>query len=189
MANNHSLQEVFKKYLESEQLPELNRRIAGLIAAGALSRAGFDELIASADFSVCPGLKETLLDLTLVFIHKCVQDHELSDQEMHELRTLLTVFRIEEGQLRPAAVQEILTNQVMRILEDRYVTKQEDILQKDLQRVFGLSYDQYVAVLRPLAIQCIQGLERKRLTTQNQEELQLIISSIQNLRGTFLVSI
>ena len=192
MANQHSIQDVFQQYLDSEELSEPIRRVAKLIASGALSRRSFDELMASEDFSASSHVKESLLDLILVFARKCIQDHELSEEEMSELATLTTIFRIEEGdfyQLRPAVVHEVLTAQATRILEDRYVTKQEDILQRDLQRVFGLSYDQYVTFLRPLVKQRIQELERMRLTAQNQDKLKSIESSIQNLRRIFLVSL
>ena len=192
MANPHSIQDVFQQHLDSEELPEPIRKIAKLIASGELSRGSFDELMASEGLSAPSHLKESLLDLILVFARKCIQDHELSEKEMSELWTLTTIFRIEEGdfyQLRPAVVQEILTAQATRILEDRYVTKQEDILQRNLQRVFGLSYDQYVTFLRPLVKQRIKQLERMRLTTQNQDNLKSIESSIRNLRRIFLVSL
>ncbi len=190
MTNNYFLQDVFREYLDSEELSEPIRRVVKLIASGGLSRRSFDELLVAEDLSASSHPKEALLDLILVFTRKCIQDHELSEEEMSELRTLTTIFRIEEGdfyQLRPDAVQEILTAQAMRILEDRYVTKQEDILQRDLQRVFGFSYDQYVAFLRPLVKQHIQELDSRKLNTENKDDLNLIDSSTQNLRRIFLV--
>ncbi len=138
-----------------------------------------------------PNLKETLLDLTLVFTRECLEDHELSGAEIAELDRLVTIFRIEEGdfyELRRDAVQEVVSTQAMWVLQDRYVTDQEEVLQRDLQRLFGLSYDQYVAFLRPLAKKHIEELESKKLATQDREELKSIDSSIRNLRGVFLVA-
>lgn len=188
---NYSLREVFLRYLDSNKLSGAMGSICSLIASGTLSRASFDELLAAQGLSGAPNLKETLLDLVLVFTRECVKDHELSKAEMDELQSLTTVFRIEEGEfyeLRREAIREVISAQAARMLEDRYVTDQEEVLQRDLQRVFGLGYDQYVSLLRPLAKKHIDGLEKKRLVTQNRDELKLIESSIRNLRGVFLVT-
>ena len=192
MAVKYSLRQVARRYLDSEKLSGPIRLIGELIASGAFSRASFDGLMKAEGLSGAPNLKEILLDLTLVFTRDCVADHELSEAEIGELETLVTIFRIEEGdfyKLRRDAVQEIISAQAMWMLEDRYVTDQEEILQRDLQRLFGLSYDQYVGLLRPLAMKHIEELENRRLATEDREELKSIDSSIQNLRSVFLGSI
>lgn len=191
MADKHSLRDVARRYLDSEKLSGPIRLIGELIASGAFSRASFDGLMKAEGLSGAPNLKEILLDLTLVFTRDCVEDHELSEAEIDELETLVTIFRITEGdfyELRRDAVQEIISAQAMWMLEDRYVTDQEEILQRDLQRLFGLSYDQYVGLLRPLAKKHIEQLESRRLVTQDRGELKSIDSSIQNLRSVFLVA-
>ena len=190
MADKYSFHEVFRRYLDSERISGAMRPICSLIASGAFSHASFDKLIANEGLSGAPNLKETLLDLILVFARECVEDHELSRAELDELEILTTVFRIEEGnfyELRRDAVQEVLGHQTRWMLQDRYVTNQEEVLQRDLQRLFGLSYDQYVALLRPLVRTHIDGLENRKLAIQDREELKLIESCIQNLRGVFLV--
>ncbi len=191
MTDKISLREVFRRHLDSEELSGPVRSIGELIASGAFSRASFDGLIEAEGLSGTPNLKETLLDLTLACTRKCVEDHKLSEAEIDELENLVTIFRITEGdfyELRREAVQEVISAQAMWMLEDEYVTEQEEILQRDLQRLFGLSYDQYVALLRPLAKKHIEQLESRRLTTQDREKLKLIDSSIRNLRGVFLVA-
>lgn len=190
MTDKITLRDVIRRYLDSEKLPEPIRSIGELIASGALSRASFDELIQTEGLLGAPNLKESLLDLTLVFTRKCVEDHNLSEVEMAELDSLVTIFQIEEGDFyehRRDAVQEIISAQAKWILQDRYVTEQEEVLQRDMQWLFGLSYDQYVALLRPLVEVHIEELERKKSATQDLEELKFIDDSIRNLRGIFLV--
>ena len=190
MTNKYSLREEFRRYLDSEELSGPIRSIGKLIASGAFSRASFDELMETEGLSGAPNLKGTLLDLTLAFTRKCVADHKLSAAEIDELETLVTIFRITEGdfyEFRREAVQEVISEQAMWMLGDQYVTEQEEVLQRDLQRLFGLSYDQYVLLLRPLATKHIEKLESKKLATRDPEELTLIDSSIRNLRGLFLV--
>ena len=188
--DKNTLLDVIRRYLDSEKLPDLIRSIGELITSGEFSRASFNELIQTEGLLGTLNLKETLLDITLAFTRKSVEDHYLSKEEMAELDNLVTIFRIEEGdfyELRRNAVQEIISAQAMWMLQDQYVTEREEVLQRDMQRLFGLSYDQYVALLRPLAKKHIEELESKKLATQDREELKLIDASIQNLRSVFLV--
>jgi hypothetical protein len=191
MPHKNSLQEVFRRYLESERLPDATRSIVELIASGGLSRASFDKLLQSRELLSAPNLKEILLDLTLVFTRECLADHELTEAEKDDLDALVTHFRIEEGDfynLRRAQLQELITAQAVWMLQDRYVTDQEEVLQRDLQRVLGLSYDQYVELLRPLAKKHVEELEGKRILTQDRDELKSIDSGIRNLRDVFIIA-
>lgn len=190
MADKNSLRDVIRRYLDSEKLPDSIRLISELIASEKLSRASFDELIQTEELLRVSNLKEALLDLTLIFARQCVENHCLSDVEIAELDSLVTIFRIEEGdfyELRRDAVQEIISAQAMWMLQDQYVTEQEEVLQRDMQRLFGLSYDQYVALLRLLAKKHIEELERRKLATQGCEELKVVNDAIRNLRGIFLL--
>lgn len=188
--DKNSLRAVIRRYIDSGKLPYPIRSIGELISSGTLSRTSFDELMQTKELLSAPSLKETLLDLTLIFMRECVKDHNLSEVEMTELDSLVSIFRIEEGdfyEFRRDAVQEVISAQAKWILQDRYVTEQEEVLQRDLQRLLGLSYDQYVALLRTLAEVHIEELERKKLTSQGHDELKFIDDSIRNLRGVFLV--
>lgn len=190
MADKNSLRDVIRRYFDSEKLPDSIRSIGELIASDKFSRVSFEELMQTEGLLRAPNLKETFLDLALVFTRECVEDHYLSEMEIAELDNLVTIFRIEEGdfyELRRDAVQEIISTQALWMLQDQYVTEQEEVLQRGLQRLFGLSYDQYVALLRPLAKKHIDELESKKLATHDREELKFINASIRNLRGVFLV--
>jgi hypothetical protein len=191
VAETYSLREVFRQYLDTEKPTGPICAIGKLIASGAFSRASFDELAQTKDISGAWNFQETLLDVALIFTQKCVDDHELSEAEIAELETLITIFQIEEGKFfkfRRDALQKVTCAQTTWVLKDRYVTEQEDILQGKFQRLFGLSYDQYVGLLRPLAKEYIEELEGSRLAIQDREELELIDSCIRNLRGVFLVA-
>ena len=191
MTDKNSLRDVIRRYLDSEKLSDSIRAIGELIASDKFSRASFEELMQTEGLLGAPNLKVTLLDLTLVFMRACVDDHYLSKVEIAELDSLVTIFRIDEGdfyELRRDAVQEIISAQAVWMLEDQYMTEQEEIFQRDMQRLFGLSYDQYVALLRPLAKKHIEELERRKLATQDRDKLKLIDDSIRNLRGIFLAS-
>jgi len=191
VTKTYSLGEVFRQYLDSEAISEKIRTIGELIVSGNLSQESFDALARAMEKAGTRILKETLLDLTLVFARKCVENHELAESEMADLDTLIAIFRIGEGdfyELRRDAVRQVIGAQVMWILRNWHVTVEEEVLQRDLQRLFGLGYDQYVALVRPLAKECIEELESEKLATQDLKELALIDSHIRNLRGVFLVA-
>jgi hypothetical protein len=166
------------------------RSIVELLASDAFSSASFERLVETEVLPRNLNIQETLLDLTLVFARRCVDDHRLSEAEIDELESFVAIFRINESdfhKLRSDAVKEIVYAQAVWILEDEYVTEEEEIRQSDLQRLFGFSYDQYVSLLRPLAKQHIKRLEGRRMANEDREELKLIEASIQNLRSVFLV--
>jgi hypothetical protein len=191
MSSEFSLQEVFREYLETaELLPRPALLIAGLIASGEFSIDRLEELCVTEGLGEPNDTKEILVDFVLVFARKCLEDHRLSQSEMFVLRALIEIFRIEEGEfatLRPYELQAVLEAQVASILGDHYVTNEEEILQADLQRVFGLGYDQYVNFLRPFVRPRLEQLENRRLITEDAAELRLLNSCIANLCSVFLI--
>lgn len=190
MTDTFSRSEVFRRYFDSKELSVPVRSIVELLASDTFSSDSFDRLIQSEALPRNLNIQETLLDLALVFARQCVDDHRLSEAEIHDLESMVAIFRINKNdfhRLRRDAVKEIVYAQAVWILDDEYVTEEEEIRQNNLQRLFGFSYDQYVSLLRPLAKQHITRLEGSRMANKDREELRLIEASIQNLRSVFLV--
>jgi len=190
MTNSFSRIEVFRKYLDTRNLSDPIRSVVELLTSDVFSSDSFDRLVATEVQPNNLDIRENLLDLILVFARSCVDDHRLSEEEIYELENISMIFRINKSdfrRLRSDAVNEIIYAQAVWILEDDYVTEKEEILQNDLQRLFGFSYDQYVSLLRPFAKQQIKRLEGRRMANDDRQELNLIEASIQNLRSVFLV--
>ena len=82
MTDKYSLRNIMQRYIDSEKLPYPIRSIGELIASGAFSRTSFDELMQTKELLNAVNLKETLLDLTLIFTRECVKDHDLSEAEI-----------------------------------------------------------------------------------------------------------
>lgn len=189
-ANSLSRTEAFRQYLESNEISEPVRSVVKLLASDEFSASTFDEIVITEIQPRNLDIQQNLLDLVLVFARRCVDDHRLSEEEISELKKISTIFRISKGdfrRLRRDAVNLIVYAQTVWILEDNYVTEEEEIRQNDLQRLFGFSYDQYVSLLRALAKQHIKRLESRIMGDTEPEELKLIDASIQNLRSVFLV--
>jgi hypothetical protein len=190
MTDTFTRTEVFRRYFDSKELSGPIRSITELLASDAFSSDSFERLIETELLPRNLNVQEALLDLVLIFARRCVDDHKLSEAEIHELERMVAVFRINKSdfrRLRGDAVKEIVYSQAVWILEDDYVTEKEEICQSDLQRLFGFSYDQYVSLLRTLAKQHIKRLEGRKIANQDREELRLIEASIQNLCSVFLV--
>jgi len=190
MTNSFSRIEVFRKYLDTRNLSDPIRSVVELLTSDVFSSDNFDRLVATEVQPINLDIRENLLDLILVFARRCVDDHRLAGEEIYELENIAMIFRINKSdfrRLRSNAVNEIIYAQAVWILEDDYVTEKEEILQNDLQRLFGFSYDQYVSFLRPFAKQQIKRLEGRRMANDDRQELNLIEASIQNLRSVFLV--
>ncbi len=190
MSDTFIRSEVFRRYFDSKELSGPIRSITDLLASDAFSANSFDRLIETEVIPPNLNIQEILLDLALIFARRCVDDHKLTKAEIHELERMVAVFRIngrDFNRLRGDAVKQIVYAQAVWILEDDYVTEEEEIRQNDLQRLFGFSYDQYVSLLRTLAKQHIKRLEGRRMATKDREELKLIEASTQNLCSVFLV--
>lgn len=182
--------QVFQRYFDSKELSGPIRSIVELLVSDAFSSVSFDRLVENEVLPRNLNIQENLLDLALVFARTCVDDHRLSVAEIRELESFVAIFRINESDFRRFRgddVKAIVYAQAVWILEDEYVTEEEEIRQSDLQRLFGFSYDQYVSLLRPLAKQHIKRLEGRRMANDNREELKLIEAATQNLRSVFLV--
>lgn len=189
--NDHTLSTIFQHYLETENPNGYLKKISELMISENLSRNTFDSMLEDEGLTGAPNLKESLLDLILYYAERCIQDHELSDEEQQNIWILCTIFRVEDGdfvKFRERAVQNIITTQISWILKDRFVSNSEELLQSNIQRAFGLGYDQYVNFAKPIIKTHIKELEEMYSNSQSSTDKEKILFCIQNLRGVFIIS-
>jgi hypothetical protein len=187
----YSLSAVFQQYIETENVSNILRKIAELVASEKLSRKTFNDLVSEEGFSNSEQLRELLLDQILYYANACVQDHELSEDEKKNLWILTTVFQIKDGdflKFRKKHVQIIFETQIKQMIQDRSVSDADEILLSDLQRVFGLGYDDYVSLVKPTVRSYIMELEARKQHYQIVEDIQHLDRYIQDLRSIFLIS-
>jgi hypothetical protein len=160
MNGSQCLSTVFSTLYKSEVPPDPIGRIVQLLMSGTLRPATFQE--ACNAVGAGPGsLKESLVDLVLQFTRVCISDHLLTAEENSSIQWLKGVFKIREGdfyRLRRDEVQEILVAEIRRILDDNRVDPVESLHQVDLQRAFGLSYDQWLELTRGPVDEIVNGL-------------------------------
>jgi len=180
----YSLPFVFSHYLESEKPDGISKRIAEFIVSENLSRVTFERMLEVEGINDIPSLKEILLDQVLHYANTCVQDHELTDDEQNNLLLLNILFRIQEGDFlnfRKSVVQYILSMQISHIIHDRLITKSEEIFLADLQRIFGLSTNQYISLIQPSIGAHIEELDVWKANSQSPDEREQIETCIRVL--------
>jgi hypothetical protein len=159
--NSYSMSAVLSAYLAANQLPEELAEIIGELATEGISTENFHELRGRIQMVLDRSQKEQVLDLIIYYIRSCIRDHELSDAEKQDLQRLLTLFRVKEGEfyrLQRNEITDLLTMEVSRLILDGKLEKKEDLYQTELQRLLGLSYDQYVELTRGYVLETLDEL-------------------------------
>ncbi|NWG14807.1 MAG: hypothetical protein HXY20_14875 [Acidobacteria bacterium] len=141
------IRKAFAKYIEDKHPTGSLASVVQLLAAGTLSPDDFNAAIAH-DYAF---YREGLLDLVLYLIEFCIEDHQLSHEELLAVRTVKRLLHINEGDLyglRRREIQGLMCREIDRILSDENVDDVEALHQARLQEVFDLGYDQYRELAR-----------------------------------------
>lgn len=145
------MRDLFTRYVVAHRPEGALGAVADLLAEDALSRDGFDAIVAEHGVADDRGFRDGLLDLVLHAARDAVKDHCLSTEEAEALRRLTVTFRVREGEFttrRRAEVAALLQREVHRLLADDVVDGTEAAYADQLQRVFGLGYDEYLTLVR-----------------------------------------
>lgn len=103
-------------------------------------------------------LKLESLDFLLGYAGYILEDGVITSGEAYDFAALKRVFSIQEGdflQFRNFHVREVLKKEFIRIYSDRFVDDKEELLQVDLQGMFGLSYDQFEEIKQDEVIRAL----------------------------------
>jgi hypothetical protein len=141
------LSESFTNYRASDQPPGIKAEVAALLANNNLSTDTLDELCVKHRTQDLSTFKTEMLDLVLFYIKCCLQDHRLSAAEKAAIDYLKGMLKIDEGDFynfKRNETKELLTLEIIRILDDKNVDTAEALYKVDLQKLFGLSYDEFL---------------------------------------------
>ena len=150
-SNSHTFPTIFRQYVIPADASSALKEIVTHLIADNLLRATFDEVCSKYGLKHSIDLKEELLDLVLFYIRSCLTDHPLTADEISNVHRLKLIFHIREGNLhssRGEEINEILVAEIAKILSDKSVDPAEALRLVDLQRVFDLSYDQFLQLVR-----------------------------------------
>ncbi|MCL7714441.1 hypothetical protein [Stenotrophomonas mori] len=137
--------------LQAIQAYRETHAVTGLFAQclARLEDKGFS-LLRDPDASA-PDVRHGASALIVHCIASALDDHRISPTEMDSISALKRIYAIEEGDLlalQKAAIHDLLSQEMQRILADEQVDRAEALLQSDLQRALDLGYDDYLRLTR-----------------------------------------
>jgi hypothetical protein len=138
--------------------------LSSILATGVLDPATFRAHVARHGVRKETWFRLQVLDLAFGFVQATVTDRHLTRESLADIRALTTFLEIPDGEFlehRPAEIAALLGVQLERILEDLEISSDEELYQLDLQSVFGLGYDDYLALTRRALEQAHVDLSRQ----------------------------
>lgn len=151
---------VFSTLLSNSQQSGAIRKIVELLASDSCTPRTVNKVC--SEYSIQPAdLKEEILDLVLYYVEDCLSDHTLTVQEKSDIRLLKLSLGIEEGDfynLRRERVQHLLVIEIRLMLTDKTVDPAEGLHKVELQKIFDLSYDQWLELTRSPADEIVNSL-------------------------------
>lgn len=125
--------------------------LAVLLSQGTLEPAVFSAHVQVHGLDGEDWFKRQVLDLSIGFILNGLGANTLTADYLADIRTVNAFLHIADGDFyafRPAEVAAVLGEQLALILEDAEISRDEELLQVELQAAFGLGYDEYLALGR-----------------------------------------
>ena len=165
-----SLQESVSQLIATKNYHEVIKDALLLIVDGKMNSIALNELLASKNIRRISDMKEHTLDVILDYAEMILEDDVLTDEEMTNMRFMKMFFNIQERDFekngKSKRVEEILTSQLERLYADNVIDEKEMLHKSDLQGLFGLSYDEYSAIVNKVAEKALQrGANIKDLDT------------------------
>ena len=122
----------------------------------AILASGADDPLACANAANLQGAtgeewyRRECVDLVLGYVKHLVEDVTLDADAVRDVTVLKARLRIPHGdftELRPVVVARVLQDQLELLLADGHIDRTEDLYQVELQGMFDLGYDEYLALI------------------------------------------
>ena len=156
-----TLQDAVKKLLTTQKYNDKVIAILQLVSDGKMRLPDVDATLTQIKVKRITDLKDKLVDVLFDYINLCLEDDVLTQSEMQDFQTLQRFFRIQEGDFirchKEHEIKNVLTEQLRKIQSDNVVDKAEALMKNDLQAMFGLSYDQFLAIENEVSKESIKS--------------------------------
>lgn len=115
-------------------------------------------------------IKEYTLDVILDYSLLLLEDDVLTEEEMNNIRLLKLFLGVEEGDFyrngKQNEVKHILSEQLTKLYADNVIDAKEVLMKGDLQALFGLSYNEFDAIVHDIAKDAVaRGADVRNLDT------------------------
>ncbi len=185
-----TINQAFSTYKHTGNISENFAEIVRLLAEDSIQNPKFRALIPPKEEKEYSAMRLDLIDLMLFYIKSCIKDHYLTPDECTDAIYLKMIFRINEEELyflKLEEIEQLLLDQIYKILSDQSVNPSEALQQAELQRCFGLSYDQFLQITRPHIDQIINKLLRQITMdgTVTKSEREMLTQQILDLNTVY----
>jgi hypothetical protein len=139
--------------------------------------------------------RKLVLDLLLNCVGSLLEDRPLSDAELATIGDIKKHLDVREGDFfkhRPVEIAGFLCAELEKILDDLTIDTVEDVYQVELQRVFDLSYDQYLQLARRAFEEARESLQaglRVAEQTRDSEQLRYLAEKARFLEPIFQLAL
>lgn len=156
-----TLQDAIQKLLATKKYNDKVVAILQLIVVGKMRIPDVEETLVQNKIKRITDLKDQLVNVMFDYIDVCLEDDVLTQSEMQDFRVMQRFFRIQEGDFirchKEREIKKVLTEQLRKMQSDKVVDKTEALMKNDLQAMFGLSYDQFLAIENEVSKESIKG--------------------------------
>ncbi|MBO7476421.1 MAG: hypothetical protein J6U04_00635 [Salinivirgaceae bacterium] len=156
-----TLQDAVQKLLAIKKYNDKTIAILQLIIDGKMRLPDVEATLTQIKIKRITDLKDQLVNVMFDYIDLCLEDDVLTQSEMQDFQTLQRFFRIQEGDFirchKEREIKNVLTEQLRKIQSDKVVDKSEALMKNDLQAMFGLSYDQFLAIENEVSKESIKN--------------------------------
>lgn len=125
-----------------------------LILSDKMNSLDRDNVLHSYGIRRITDIKSHTLPVILDYAIVSLEDNFLEETEMRNIKMLKLFFAIEEGDFEKNSLQrrveEIIILQLQRIYADGVLDTADALQMGELQNLFGLSYDQFEAIVKRL---------------------------------------
>lgn len=150
----NQLQTAVTQLLTKNEYHPVIVRLLQLILSDKMNSLDRDNVLHSYGIRRITDIKSHTLPVILDYAMISLEDNFLEETEMRNVKMLKLFFCIEEGDFYknnlPKRVEEIIILQLKRIYADGVVDTEEALQMGELQNLFGLSYDQFEAIVKKL---------------------------------------
>ncbi len=147
----NQLQTAVSQQLTRNEYHPVIVKLLQLILSDKMNSLERDKVLHSCGIRRITDIKSHTLPVILDYAIISLEDNFLEDVEMHNIKMLKLFFGIEEGDFYKnnlqKRVEEIITIQLKRVYADGVVDTSEALQIGELQNLFGLSYDQFEAIV------------------------------------------
>ena len=150
-----TIQETAKELVSRREYPEVIKAALQLIVEGQMNSLALNKILSENGIRRITDIKDKTLDVILDYADVILEDDAISQEELTNLQMLKLFFHVEEGDFQKnnkfKRVENIIIRQLEKLYADNVLEYHEELHQSELQGVFGMGHDEYMAIVNQVA--------------------------------------